>query len=163
MTTCHCHDPREKFQRLDSILQDFFWYRNDPKVHSRLLDTNAMFLILLSRICREDDKTLVEGYMRDCDLLAQDDRLHSHTIYDVLMGCCETGIEVSGGFTWDLLVVVFTLSHTILMKYPHQYREIVSALLDIIHHLEDVMIPLGGFPCGFVHYAGGKLQKKMKL
>ena len=162
MPTCPCHDPREKFQRLESIVTDFFWYRNDPKVQSRLVDTNAMFLIQHSRICQESDKTLLECYMGECDQLAQDDRLHRHTIYEVMMEFCETVKEESGGFTWGALVVVFTLSHTILMNYPHQYPEIVSGLIDIFHVLQDEMTPLGEWD-GFIQYARGQLQKKTKL
>ena len=155
--SCPCHDPREKFHRVDSILHDFFWYRNDPDVRSRLVDCNALFLIEHSRICQRSDKVMLEGYMRDCDQLARHDDLHRHTIYRLMKEYCET--DESGSFDWGLIVVLVTLAQTILMNYPHQYPEVVSALIDIFHLLEDEMTRLGGWD-GFIQYARAKLQKR---
>ena len=145
---------REK-NRIRSIITDFFAYWADDKVETRMIDTVTQLLIKHSISAKEKDANYLTAAMSVFDSLYATDQLNLDTMIRI-MNDYITNVrrEVRNQiFGWECLIIVFTMGHDLLMKFPHLYLDIVDMLFEVFYLAGDDFEALGGWD-NFIHYSG---------
>ena len=48
-------------------------------------------------------------------------------------------------FDWDCLIIIFTVAHDLLMKYPHMYLDLIDMLCELFKLAGNDLAALGGW------------------
>ena len=138
-----------------SIVKDFLTYWNDGMVETRTLDMIALFLIKHSRIAMEEDVNYMSAIGVTFDAIYKAGNLDQDTLFKISIDFIDKLKRYNGThyyFDWDCLVIVFTMYHDLLMRYPHLYPDIVSAMLEVFNIAGHDLAGLGGWK-NFIQYS----------
>ena len=152
------HDFQDK-NHIRSIITEFFTYWNDSKAECRMIDTNALMLIKHSRNCKHHDTCYLAASIAAFNVMHQENRLHLRTLCDVIEEYVYTVREANRIFGWDSLVVLFTMAHSLLMKFPHLYPDLVDTLAELFQLINADLNELGGWD-DFMDYSKYFISKQ---
>ena len=141
--------------RNSSIIKDFLTYWNDGMVETRMLDMIALFLIKHSRIAKKEDVNYLSAIGVTFAVIYEAGNLHLETLCKISIDFIDNLKRYNGThyyFDWDCLVIVFTMFHDLLMRYPHLYPDIVSAMLEVFNIAGHDLTRLGGWN-NFIKYS----------
>jgi hypothetical protein len=144
-----------------NIITNFFAYWTNARAEAQMIDTNALMLIHHLRCCKERDILYLATVMASFDVLAQDDLLRPQTLCDITrMFVKNVRREKQDGlFDWNCLVIFFTTTHNLLMKFPHLYPDLVEILCELFHLVGADLKKLGGWNDFMEYYRWGVCWK----
>ena len=141
--------------RNSSIVKDFLTYWDDRMVETRTLDMIALYLIKHSRIATKEDVNYMSAIGVTFDAIYKAGNLDRETLFKISIDFIDKLKRYNGThyyFDWDCLVIVFTTFHDLLMRYPHLYPDIVSAMLEVFNIAGHDLARLGGWK-NFIQYS----------
>ena len=140
-------DSEQQRKRLFDIVVKFFAFWSDDDLGKREIGSVAKLLIKHSRNVIESERNYLAVTMSAIDRLYRVNRLDLTTLLELIDDfiACVRGRQRDNTFDWDCLVIVFTVAHELLMKYPHLYPDLVDMLCEVFHIAGNDLDMLGGW------------------
>lgn len=148
-------DNEQQMERITNMIIEFFTYWTDNKFETRNIDTIAQLLIKHTRTVKQNDGNYLAAVMSPFDMLHQTDRLDLEMMYKIISAFIINVKQQDEHniFGWNCLVIVFTMAHELLMKFPHLYIDLVDMLCEVFNLAGNDFVELGGWK-DFINYSG---------
>ena len=137
----------QQMKLISNMIVEFFHYWSDDAVETRAIDRVTQLLIKHSRNLKQNNDNYLAVTMSAIDTLHRLDRLNLQTLLEIINDFI-TNVrrqKCVNLFDWDCLIIVFTVAHDLLMKYPHMYLDLIDMMCEVFKLAGNDLTALGGW------------------